>query len=53
MPLLLRLVLPPRPSPDWLHNNKGTPPLPLDLPGKILTVIEAGIEDLLEVFDET
>ena len=32
-------------------DEKGASSLPLDLAGKIVTVLEVGIEDLLEVFE--
>ena len=33
-------------------DEKGASALSLDLAGKIVSVLEVGIEDLLEVFDE-
>ena len=35
------------------HDDKGESSLPLDLAGKILTVLEVGIGDLLEVVEQT
>ena len=34
-------------------QQQGYAPIALGSAGEILTVLEAGIEDLLEVFDET
>jgi len=34
-------------------DEKGASSLPLDLAGKILTVLEVGVEDLLEVVENT
>ena len=34
-------------------DEKGASSLPLNLAGKILTVLDVGIGDLLEVFEET
>ena len=33
-------------------DEKGASSLPLDLAGKILTVLDVGVEDLLEVVEE-
>lgn len=35
------------------RDEKGASSLPLDLAGKILTVLDVGVEDLLEVAEET
>jgi hypothetical protein len=41
------------PSPDWHGTDqKAASALSLDLAGKVVTVLDCGIEDLLEIVEE-